>query len=144
VVVVIDYLGLLLAAILGLAALRELPRIWNSHSTQGDHIPRWWPWGDALWRAWVRSLPMLVLAFVVIVFIAAFGTAVMASVDKDDSLVERVVFLFPIAISLVVLVALFVLIGMIVLFNQPKAAVPPRARHQPGALREWRSREGNA
>jgi hypothetical protein len=87
---------------------------------------------------------MLVLAFVVIVFIAAFGTAVMASVDKDDSLVERVVFLFPIAIPLVVLVALFVLIGMIVLFNQPKAAVPPTARHQPGALREWRSREGNA
>ena len=117
-----------------LLAVRQLPRIWTHRTTFYDVVPRWWPWGGALWRGWVRSLPLGVVLGCALVALFAVGFFLGPPEPGPFGLVA------PLWYATAVLLVVFgyvALLCTIALFNWPKAAVPPHLRHEPGALQEW-------
>jgi len=107
-------------------------KVWRGESgLDGDVPPAWWFLGDATWRgvarAYIATGPF-VLAF--------FAGALVAEVsDADDA---------GMAISACALLLGVLVHGSIVLFNRPKALVPPHLRDEPGALAERRARRHRA
>jgi hypothetical protein len=128
-VVVIVLLGLLV-----LVSLALMPRLWRA---KADVQPKadstkWWPFGEAVRAAFVRSLPAAVLALLMLELglIAAF---VEQNLTGDGSrLAGRFTVWFGTAFVLMLLVDLAV-----TLFNQPKVIVPPGLRHETGAVPLW-------
>jgi len=100
------------------------PRLWRGESDVDEPAPAW-PFGAPAWRGVIRSFivgpPCIALVFA--------GGAVAELTDADD---------LGMAIAAFGLLAVVALHVPILLFNRPKALVPPPLRDQPGALREWR------
>ena len=88
-------------------------------------LAMWIVGAPRLWRGVIRSFivgpPCIALVFA--------GGAVAELTDADD---------LGMAIGAFGLLAVVALHVPILLFNRPKALVPPPLRDQPGALREWR------
>lgn len=104
-------------------------RLWRDRTRIFDETQAWWLWGDPLWRGYVRWLTVAGLTF-------AFDLVLIAGLlwgpDADATLLV-------LGIPLLLSMAIAVVLGAgIVLFNRPRAAVPPHLRDQPGALAEWR------
>ena len=133
----LKYGALILFAVLALAALRELPRIWTRNVTKGDAMPAAWLWGEALWRGWLRAMPLLVVAAAMLAFVALFGSIAMNVVGDRLSIAEIVFFVVPVGLVLTLFCATFALVVSVVLFSWPKVVVPPRLRDQSGAVWEW-------
>jgi hypothetical protein len=100
------------------------PRLWRGEADVDDPSPAW-PFGAATWRGVIRGF---IVGPPCIAFALA-GAAVAELTDADD---------LGMAIGVIGLVGFVVLHVPILLFNRPKALVPPPLRHQRGALREWR------
>jgi hypothetical protein len=100
------------------------PRLWRGDADVDEPAPAW-PFGAPAWRGVIRSFivgpPCIALVFA--------GGAVAELTDADD---------LGMAIGAFGLLAVVALHVPMLLFNRPKALVPPPLRDQPGALREWR------
>ena len=103
-------------------AYTQLPKIWRHQTTFYDRPQWWWVWGDALWRAFARIVPISIFAM------SAATLALLASAVSVPSVATWLAF---------VAVFLAGLAAAITLFNQPKFLVPPHLRQEPGALEEW-------
>jgi hypothetical protein len=114
----------LLAALLLAGWLVGAPRLWRGDA-EVDEPPPAWPFGAAAWHGVMRSF-IVCPPFIVLVFA---GGAVAELSDADD---------LGMAIGAIGLLASVVLHVPILLWNRPKALVPPPMRGEPGALREWR------
>ena len=108
-------------------------RVWNNEwrwqAFHPDAVPAWWPYGDALWRGWLR---LTVLGWLEV---SLLGIGVVL-IQADGGVV--------LTIGTVVSVIVFLLLCLavpIVLFNRPRFLVMPWLRAQPGALAEWRGAE---
>jgi hypothetical protein len=117
---------------LGVIFVLVAPKVWRGESgLDGDSPPEWWFLGDATWRGVARgylaSVPFVLLMFV--------GGIVAEFTDAYDA---------GMAIAVLGLLAAAVLNLGIVLFNRPRAVVPPHLRAEPGALAERKARRRRA
>lgn len=89
----------------------------------------------AIARGLVRGLPVVhVLLSAMVVFLLANPRVALAWPDHHDS--------FLLVFAALYLIGWAVL-ASVVLFNKPSVVVPPHLRTQPGALSEWREKNGN-
>jgi hypothetical protein len=116
--------------LIGGAWLLIVPRIWqNRWRGLPEDAPHAWPYGQALWRGFVR--------------VGAIGGA-FAFVGAAGLVSERVQFGEPlesaldIAVHIIVPPALLI-VWTVILFNWPKRIIPPHMRGEPGAIGEWMS-----
>jgi hypothetical protein len=93
-----------------------------------DRPPAIWPYGDALWRGWVRALPSGAAGFTPG---TTLGLYLLWGPD-DLHAAAAVVFLGLAGAALS-----FALMVTVALFNWPRFVVPPHLREQPGAVTEW-------
>lgn len=113
-------------------ALRNLPRIWRHELRTFDRMNPYWPWGETLWRGWVRMMPLGVIAMTILLPLGTAGFVVPE--DPTGPFVRPLWWVLPVLGAL----ALFwVLAAGVVLLNRPKRLVAPHLRSQPGALEEW-------
>jgi hypothetical protein len=99
---------------------------WRWQAFHPDRVPDWWPYGDALWRGWLR---LTVVGWIVVSLIGIGLPLIQA---KEGPLMT-------IGTVLACLAFVFLLMAIpIVLWNRPRVLVIPWLRHQPGALAEWR------
>lgn len=87
--------------------------------------PRWWGYGGALWRGWVRSDMVALVTGPILGFGVACG-----QIDKQPFQLISTVFAWTFAASILLMLS-------IVLFNRPAWAVRREYRSHPGAIREW-------
>ena len=114
-------------AILVLAAVRGLVYIWRGESAVWDHRPAWWPWGEQVFRAWVRVMPIGVATLAVLDAIyLAKGLGVY---DAEGRLVY-----WACAALALSLLALFLLATTVAFYNRPSWVVPPHLRDEPGIV----------
>lgn len=106
--------------------LLVVKRHWPGRDANLDRVPGWWPYGDGLWRAWMRSTPGSCLVFVVLSAVA-FMVAVFP-IEESPVFTACALLIFP---------AMFVWLSVI-LFNRPRFLVAPRWRSAPGLLADWR------
>jgi hypothetical protein len=114
----------LVAALLLAMWLVGAPRLWRGEADV-DEPPPAWPFGATSWRGVIRS-------FIVcppLIGLALAGAALAELTGADD---------LGMTLGVIGLVGSVALHVPILLFNRPKALVPPDLRNQPGALREWR------
>ncbi len=129
---VVHWVALGITVLIAVGGVRNLPRIWRHEAKHLDNVPSWWPWGGALWRGYVRAMPTGVIG--TIVLLAVFTALALVGEQPSGPFVRPYWVVVP---SLVALgLAGAVMLG-VVLFNRPKAVVPPHLRDQPGALGEW-------
>jgi hypothetical protein len=124
------YGGGLIFAILFLGAVYVLVarKVWHGESgLDGDVPPEWWFLGDETWRGVARAY--IATAPFVLVFFA--GALVAELGDADDA---------GMAVSAGALLLGVLVHASIVLWNRPKALVPPHLRDEPGALAARRAR----
>ena len=121
--------GLVFALLfLGVIYVLVARKVWGGESgLDGDVPPDWWFLGAATWRgiarAYVATGPFLLL------FCA--GALAAEVTDAYDA---------GMAVSVAGLLLGVLVHASIVLFNRPKALVPPHLRDEPGALAERRQR----
>ncbi len=134
----LDWIAFGIFVLIAVGAVRLLPRTWRHELKQFDRMPSWWPWGKALWRGWLRMMPISTVAMVVGVVVYA-GLLLVPEAPSGP-------FVRPYWAVVPALAALAIVFGMmltVVLFNWPKRVVPPHLRSQPGAIEEWwRRRRG--
>jgi hypothetical protein len=124
------YAAGLIFAILFLGVIYTLVarKVWHGESgLDGNVPPEWWFLGQASWRgvarAYIASGPFVLLFFA--------GALVAETTDAYD---------VGMAVSAGALLLGVIVHGSILLFNRPKALVPPHLRDEPGALAERRQR----
>ena len=121
--------GLIFALLfLGGIYLAVAARVWRGESgLDGGRPPEWWFLGAATWRgvarAYVATVPFL------LVMLAGAGIAEWGGDEGVGMAVSAAAFAAGIGVHLA-----------IVLFNRPRALVPPHLRDEPGALAERRGR----
>ena len=131
-----DWLLFAIAGALGLAGLVGIRRLWRRETTFYDRVPGWWIWSDALWRGFVRALPVGAVGF--LMFIATGITAALVpEVPPSETCCGFARPVWAVALILVPFCLIMLLLATIVLFNWPAALVPPHLRGQPGLIREW-------
>lgn len=113
---------------LGVIYVLVAPKVWRGESgLDGDVPPAWWFLGDAVWRGVARAY-LATAPFVLLMFA---GGAVAEFTDAED-------------VGMAIAAGALLLGGIahfsIVLFNRPRALVPPHLRGEPGALEERRRR----
>jgi hypothetical protein len=113
---------------LGVIYVLVAPKVWRGESgLDGNTPPQWWFLGDALWRgiarAYLATVPFL---------LAMFAGAAVAEFAGDEDL--------GMTIAAAALLVGAIVHFSIVLFNRPRALVPPHLRGEPGALEERRQR----
>lgn len=123
-------------------SLYNAPRYWRHEITVLDGPPpSWWPYGDPLWRGWIRT-PVIALVW----WITAGLGYVALRLGPDPGWPA------PIPILYIVLAAgvpcvLLALVFSVMLFSWPRSLIPPHLRYQPGAVSEWiralRRRQGS-
>ena len=113
-------IGALLAVLILAAWLVGTPRLWRGAADVDDPPPAW-PFGAASWHGVIRSF-VVCAPFIALVFA---GGALAELSDADD---------LGMAIGLIGLFVSVVLHVPILLWNRPKALIPPPMRDQPGAL----------
>lgn len=128
----VQMVALIVMAVLAVAGVLLLPRIWRGDlaSTYDDASRDVWLWGEPLRRGFIRGLHLGILGTIVLVFLV-FTTADLEPTESVGPVAGTAVGLFFVLLALS---------GSVVLFNRPRWAVPPHARHQPGAVHEWRAR----
>ena len=103
-------------------------KVWRGESgLSGDRPPEWWFLGPATWRGVARAYIATVPFGLVIV-----AGAMIAELGGNEDLGMTIA-------ALALLAGAVVHVG-IVLFNRPRALVPPHLRDEPGALAERRQR----
>jgi hypothetical protein len=117
-----------LFVLLDVAAIWKLPDLWAHRSTYWDRMPRWWLWGEALFRGWVRAMPTAVVAAG-----GAFLPFPLLYLLEEGNAPHT---------SVVIVSGAFMLGGaavmaLVVFVNWPKWAVPPHLRHESGAFKQW-------
>jgi hypothetical protein len=117
-------IGAFLAVLMVGGWLVGAPRLWRGDA-EVDEPPPAWPFGRTSWRGVMRSF-VACMPFIALVFA---GGAVAELSDSDD---------LGMALGVIGLLGSVALHLPILLWNRPKALVPPPLRDQPGALREWR------
>ena len=127
------YGALLIFSVLFIGIIYALvaPKVWRGESgLDGDVPPEWWFLGDATWRgvarAYIATAPFVLVVFAAAIF-AEFG-------DNDTGM----------AIAAIALLMGALVHAGIVLFNRPRALVPPHLRDEPGALAARRARRRRA
>jgi hypothetical protein len=124
-VLVLGCAGLALASV-------GLVRLWRREVFSAD-MPSWWPYGGALWRGYVRAMPVGSISFLVLMA----GLLILIFVPTEGGCCGFAVpnwFVFPFLISF------FGTLGLalsVILFNRPRFIVPPHLRSQVGAISEW-------
>jgi hypothetical protein len=119
-------IGALLAVLFLAAWIYGAPRLWRGESdVDVDDPPPAWPFGGAAWRGAIRSF-IVWPPFVVLLFA---GGALAELTDAED---------LGMGIAVIGVIGGLAVHLPILLFNRPKAFVPPYLRDQLGALREWR------
>lgn len=114
-------------------ALRQLPELWREGLWVWDYDrpEEWWGLGLPLWRGIIR---MAIPGFVAVLpFIAV---ALVWTAFPEGSTMYYVLGY----VGCAGLLLLAYIEGGIVLFNRPRALVPPPYRDRPGAVAEWRER----
>lgn len=126
----IDWLFFSLALAAGLAGLVRLPGYWAGRWAQPDKAEPWWPWGEPLWHAWRRCLPMGVFGWLdgwVVFLMVRLG-------PEDPDKAPPQWGLAPLVLVLLLCVLAAVSVS---LWNRPKWCIAPRYRSEPGAIKEW-------
>lgn len=125
VVVVIGFV----ASVLGLGIL---PRYWRGDlvAVHEAGTASWWPLGEALKRGFLRTLHLGIVGSIFL-FGSAAGLLLKRVVTNSDS-VEKASLVAFLLFGVTTLIDI-----IIVLFNVPKALVPPPYRDEPGALTLW-------
>ena len=103
--------------------------IWTGERMAELLVPRWWLWGSSIWRAMVRASAAFLLVVITLVFT---GTIVVIGGDGSDgssSIRDWMGF-----IGFVGFIGSLVLSFLVVLFNRPRALVPPRFRGESGLV----------
>jgi hypothetical protein len=122
---------LLWVPFLGFAFL-AIRRLWHGETSLPRRAPSWWVWGEGLWRGWIRTQPVTLIAGVALGTVAFLGFGLAAFSDRR---VLAAIF----AVAALVAASVFVLAGafalLIALFNWPKFLVPPHLRRESGAIR---------
>ena len=118
----------------------RLPKLWRGDIQLPKTAPAWWSSGQVAWDGFVRAQP-------VGASVGATGLVVAGwCLVLDSSLEGHVLVGDPTARATIGVVAIVGVAAAIVgfgisvsvfLFNAPKAVVPPRFRHQPGAVQSW-------
>jgi hypothetical protein len=130
---ILDAFVLIVALVGGALAARNLPRLWRNEIRSFDRMQAWWPLGMALWRGWVRGMPLAFFAGCFLLVAVIVGAFVPQDSDSEG-------FAAPAWYVIPVLGTFFmslVLFFSVVLVNRPRFVVPPHLRDQPGALKEW-------
>jgi hypothetical protein len=98
---------------------------WGRWAFHPDHVPGWWPYGGALWRGWLRTIPlawaMLGLVGAALPLLSAGGILRAAGLAAGTLVMGGILLAAP-----------------VILFSRPRFVVLPHFRHQPGAVGEWR------
>jgi hypothetical protein len=119
-----DVLAVVLSVGLAGVAFATLRRVWNNELGHNPDVPpRWWGFGLALWRGFVRLNPVAGPMF------AGAAVALAAAKWAPEWLAAPVVLLLG--------VPFLVVPFSVVLLGRPKCVIAPHLRHQPGAIREW-------
>ena len=112
---------------MSVVALFQLPQMWRGERVRQLTMPSWWPFGVAIWRGLLRSVPLQP-------FWLAPSFLLMLVDTENASGAGRL------AIDLLVvwIMSVWAIWFSIVLWNRPKRLVPPWARDDAGAIQEWR------
>jgi hypothetical protein len=123
----------LFGAFLILALVRGV-KTWSlPESRRRQSPPAWWFWGSRLWRGWIRSMPFGVFGGG-LWFAAGIGAAFLQLDQEAHGFAVPVWY----AVGFISLTFAWIATWLsIIVFNRPKALVPPRFRAEPGALIEW-------
>ena len=125
-----------LLALLAAAGTAGVRSLWTHSTSLWDEPFEWWPWGEALWRGWVRSMPSALVATWSGVLALSAGLIAVA-VRGDEA---RAKSLEPIAVASLIFFAIFIVsllaAASAVLLGRPKALIPPHMRSEQGALQE--------
>ena len=123
-------------AIISAIALVSLPGTWS-----GRRLPAlerrfrvYWVWGEASLRGSIRATPVAVIGGNALV---AAAIALLVREAIGDAFARTVLLWVGLAAFAASLLCLLLMVT-VVLFNAPKAVVPPPLRHEPGLLAEWR------
>lgn len=132
----VDWVAFAVVLAIVAGGFRNLPRVWRHEFRHFDRTPPYWPWGAALWRGFVRMMPMGVVGCAVLVIVAV--VLLLTPEEPSGPFVRPYWAVVPCLVALGVVFA-----GMlsVVLVNRPRVIVPPHLRGQPGALAEWRERQ---
>lgn len=106
--------------------LSQMRRLWRNEPTKYDAQPEAWRGGSALWQAYRRTIPLLVL----LAFPVIGGGLVMGIAGGPGNPVGEVARVVLVGASMLVLM----LIPMVTAFNRPGFLVPPHLRNEPGLL----------
>lgn len=106
------------------------PKVWRGDSALDPAAPpAWWPFSVPLWAGVARSFVSLAPVFILV--FAFVGAADLLGVHTNAGSVLT-------AVGGAVFFAAIPVYAGIILFNRPKALVPPPWRGQLGARAEWR------
>ena len=104
------------------------PKVWRGESgLDGNRPPEWWFLGPATWRGVARAY----IATVPFALVVVAGAMLAELGGHEDA---------GMALAVAAIAAGAIVHAGIVLFNRPRALVPPRLRGEPGALAERRQR----
>lgn len=126
--------------LIGLAGTYKLPSAWSGRNPwiHQRKAPRWWRWGEPLWRGRRRSIVLLIIS--ADTFVAAI---VVGALTPEHSSVS---WICP-ALFLIFLLTIFVLTPTVILLARPRFLIPPPLRGESGAISDWlvaRRRRGGA
>jgi hypothetical protein len=116
---------------------RNLRRLWRDQLPMFARPQSWWPYGDAVWRAWIRAMPLGWLAACTLVLALVTAPLVPSGDAYPLGFARPLWYTAPV---LLVFLGSLLLMLTVALFNTPKWPVPPHLRAQRGALAEWWSR----
>lgn len=118
--------------LIGALAVWLAPRYWRHEITVLDRgAPTWWPYGAALWRAWIRT------SAISGTWLLSASIGYLLLVLGPDPTWPIAVVIGYRAVAVGVPLTLLVAAFTVILFNRPRIVVPPYLRHQPGAVAEW-------
>lgn len=121
-VLIIGSLGVLLAAV-------RFPKRWRGQAReQAEDPPAWWAFGNSAWRALSRTdMPALLFLTAALAFYALEASA--SSERGAATTVTQLVLGVLAGAGMVLWLS-------IVLYNRPRALVPPDLRNEPGLLEQ--------
>lgn len=127
-----QWLAVAIGILIGAMAVRLAPQYWRHEITVLDRsAPSWWPYGAALWRAWIRTS-----AISGAWLLSASIGYLLLLVGPDPGWPPFLAIAYrtlAVGVPLVLLAAAFT----VMLFSWPRFLIPPYLRSQPGAVSQW-------
>jgi hypothetical protein len=114
------------------AAARGLVAFWRGESRVWEHRPAWWPWGELVFRAWVRMMALGVATLALLDIIFLFSELGAYEGDGAEFWLA--------AIPLFLLLTVWILCTTVAFYNRPRWVVPPHLRDDPGIVQGHVSR----